>query len=140
MKKLVKIAIALVALLVVALVVVYFMLGGIIKTGVETVGPELTQGEVKLEEVNLSITGSGGMKGLDIGNPKNADFKSPFAFKVGSLNVKVQIGSITSDKIIVDEILIDGAELCWDGMTGKNHQKILENIDAFIGGGEEPKE
>lgn len=133
-KKLIKIAGIIFALLIIALVVVYFMLGSIIKTGVETVGPDLTKGDIKLEGASLSIFGSGGIKGLEIGNPKNGDFSSPFAFKLGSADVKVQIGSLMSDKIVVESIIIDGAEVCFEGLTGSNHQKILENIKAYTGG------
>lgn len=136
-KKLIKIVGVLFALLVIAMLVVYFMLGGIIKTGVETVGPELTKGDMTLEGASLSVFGTGGIKGLEIGNPKNGDFSSPFAFKLGSADVSVQIGSLMSDKIIVNSIEIDGAEVCFEGLTGSNHQKILENIEAFTGAGEE---
>ena len=107
-KKLIKIVGILLALIVIALVVVYMMLGSIIKKGVETVGPELTKGDVKLEGASLSIFGTGGVKGLEIGNPKNGDFGSPFAFKLGSTDVKVKIGSLTSDTIIVESIVVDG--------------------------------
>ena len=139
-KKLIKIVGIVIALLVIALVVVYMMLGSIIKTGVETVGPELTKGDMKLEGASLSIFGSGGIKGLEIGNPKNGDFTSPFAFKLGSADVSVQIGSVMSDKIVVNSIEIDGAEVCFEGLTGSNHQKILENIEAYTGGGEDKPE
>jgi hypothetical protein len=135
-KKLIKIVSVLFGILLIALVVVYFMLGSIIKKGVETVGPDLTQGEVKLESASLSILGSGGLKGLLIGNPKNGDFGSPFAFKLGSSDVKVQIGSLMSDKIVVESIIVDGAEVCFDGVQGANHQQLLENIKAYTGGDE----
>jgi len=136
-KKLIKILGIIFALLIILLVVVYFMLGSIIKTGVETVGPDLTKGDVKMGGASLSIFGSGGVNGLEIGNPKNGDFSSPFAFKLGSADVKVQIGSVMSNKIIVESIKIDGAEVCFEGLTGSNHQKIMENIEAYTGGGEE---
>ena len=139
-KKLIKIVGILFALLVIALVVVYFMLGSIVKTGVETVGPDLTKGDMKLESASLSVFGSGGIKGLLIDNPKNGEFKSPFAFKLGSADVKVQVGSLMSDKIIVESIIIDGAEVCFEGLTGSNHQKIMENIEAYTGGGEKTEE
>ena len=139
-KKLIKIVGILLALIVIALVVVYMMLGSIIKKGVETVGPELTKGDVKLEGASLSIFGTGGVKGLEIGNPKNGDFGSPFAFKLGSTDVKVKIGSLTSDTIIVESIVVDGAEVCFEGLTGTNHQKILENIEEFTGPAAEKKE
>ena len=135
-KKLIKIISVLFGVLLIALVVVYFMLGSIIKKGAETVGPDLTQGEVKLESASLSILGSGGLKGLLIGNPKNGDFSSPFAFKLGSSDVKVQIGSLLSDKIVVESIIVDGAEVCFDGVQGANHQQLLENIKAYTGGDE----
>jgi len=142
MKKLIKIGAILFALIIIAIVVVYFMLGSIIKGGVETAGPDLTKGDIKLESASLSIFGSGGIKNLEIGNPTNVDskFASPFAFKVGSVDIKVQIGTVTSDKIIIDSILIDGAELCWDGMSGDNHKKIMANIEEYIGKDEAPKE
>lgn len=132
-KKLLKIVAVLAVLFVVTMVVVYFMLGSIIKKGVETVGPKLTKGDMTLGSASLSILGSGGIKNLEIGNPKNGDFTSPFAFKLGSASVKVKIGSIMSDKILIEEILIDGAEVCFEGLTGSNHKKILENIEAFTG-------
>lgn len=142
-KKLIKIVGGLVALLIIALVVIYLMLGSIIKTGVETVGPKLTKGDMTLEGASLSVFGSGGIKGLEIGNPKNAEFNSPFAFKLGSADVSVQIGSVMSDTIVVNSIIVDGAEVCFEGLTGTNHQKILENIEEFTGPvekkeGEEP--
>ncbi|MCM8536702.1 MAG: hypothetical protein NE334_12260 [Lentisphaeraceae bacterium] len=140
MKKAKKIVGVLIGLLVVGLVVGYFFLGSIISTGVETVGPKLTKGDVKLDSASLSIFGSGGIKGLEIGNPKNGDFSSPFAFKMGSVDVSVQIGSVTSDKIVVNSIIVDGAELCWEGMAGSNHQQILENIQEFAGPAEEKTE
>ncbi|MCM8531160.1 MAG: AsmA family protein [Lentisphaeraceae bacterium] len=137
MKKAVKIVGVLFGLLVIGLIVGYFFLGSIVSKGVETVGPDLTKGDVKLESASLSIFGSGGIKGLEIGNPKNGDFPSPFAFKMGSVDVSVQIGSITSDKIVINSIEVDGAELCWEGLTGDNHQKILENIKEYAGPSDE---
>ena len=139
-KKVLKIVGILFALLLIALVVVYFMLGTIIKKGVETVGPDLTKGDVKLGGASLSIFGSGGVKGLEIGNPKNGKFSSPFAFKLGSADVKVQVGSLMSDKIIVESILIDGAEVCFEGLNGANHQKIMDNIKEYTGEGEKTEE
>lgn len=134
MKKAVKICGILLAVLIIGLVIGYMFLGDIIKTGVETVGPELTKGDIKVESASLIITGSGGIKGLEIGNPKNGDFSSPHAFKLGEAFISVDVGSVTSNKIVVNEIRVDGAELCWEGLTGGNHQKILENIQASAGG------
>lgn len=140
MKKAIKIGGGLFALLIIVAVVSYMFLGSIIKTSVESFGPDLTKGEVKLESASLSVLGTGGVKGMEIGNPKNGDFSSPFAFKLGEAYVSVNVGSITSEKIVVNEISIDGAELCWEGLTGTNHQKILENIEAHVGPSEETDE
>ena len=140
MKKAMKIGGILFTLLIVFVIVGYMFLGSIIKTTVESFGPDLTKGSVKLESASLSILGSGGVKGMEIGNPENGDFSSPFAFKLGEAFVSVNVASITSDKIVVNEIRIDGAELCWEGVSGANHQKILENIQAFAGGSSDSEE
>ena len=47
---------------------------------------------VNLESASLSILGTGGVKGMEIGNPENGDFSSPFAFKLGEAFVSVNVG------------------------------------------------
>jgi uncharacterized protein involved in outer membrane biogenesis len=106
-----------------------------VKTGVETVGPKVTKVDVKLSEVNLSLfSGSGQLKGLVVGNPK--DFKTPQAIGVGSAHLEIDPKSLLSDKVVVKKVEVLSPEITFEiGMKGNNLKKILDNIQEATGGG-----
>lgn len=126
---------------VVIVAVVFFLwsnLGSAIKAAVEKFGPEVVQASVTLEGVDLSPTsGEGALKGLVIGNP--AGFKTESAFKLGAISVKVDTGSITSDTIVINEVVIQAPEVTYElGDGGSNLDAIKKNVDAYtkkMGGG-----
>jgi len=130
MKKVVKILLVLFALLIVALVVAFFSLDRIVKKGVETVGPSVAKVDVKLNNAKLSpFSGSGELKGLIVGNPPG--FKTPSAIQVGSVGVKVDPGSVMSDKIVVRSVNVKAPEITFEGGPGGNNlSKILENVQG----------
>ena len=136
MKKwLVRIALAVVVLLIVVVIALGLFLDGAVKKGVETFGPELTKVSIKLDSVSLSVlSGSGKIKGLEVGNPEG--YKAPFAMKLGSASLAVSPGSLLSDKIVVKHIRIEAPEINIEGSPTKNNlTKILENVEAATGGG-----
>jgi hypothetical protein len=135
MKKwLVRIVVAVVLLLVVVVVALGLFLDQAVKKGVETVGPQLTKVSIKLDSVGLSVlSGSGKIKGLEVGNPEGC--KSPTAIKLGSASVAVSPGSLLSDKLVVRHIRIESPEITIEGTPTKNNlTKILENVQAATGG------
>jgi len=133
MRKIVKILLVLFVLVIVALVVCYIWLGSIIRTGVETIGPEATGTEVTLADVDVSLfSGRAGLGGFVIGSPEG--FVSENAFKLGEVGVYVDVDTVMDDVIIVESILIDGAEITWEGWAGNNHKRIMENINKYSGG------
>ena len=135
MKKwIVRIVVVLVVLAIVGVVVVGLSLGGAIKKGVETFGPQVAKVDVKLDEVNLSLlSGSGGVKGLVIGNPEG--YKTPQAMSVGVASVTVAPSSLLSDKIVVKSIRIEAPQITFEfGPGGNNLQRIQENLEAYAGG------
>ena len=145
MKKFIKIAcIAIAALILVVLVVVFFALNGIVKTAVETVLHEVTGVPVRLEGVSISmLSGKGTLTGFLIGNPEG--FNTDHAFALGTVRVDVALPSLLSDKIVIEEIYIDGPEVTYEaGLTGSNIGKIQENVEKFAGPpaeeAEEPEE
>ena len=145
MKRFLKIAAVVVAVLVlVVLVVVFFALNGIVKTAVETVVPKVTGTQVQLEDVSISMfSGKGTLSGLVIGNPEG--FQTDHAFALGTVRVDVALPSLFSDKIVIEEIYIDGPEVTYEaGLTGSNIGKIQENVEQFAGPpaeeAEEPEE
>jgi uncharacterized protein involved in outer membrane biogenesis len=132
MKKiLIRILIGILALIVVVALAVHFFLDGAIKRGVETVGPRLTQTDVKLKSINISIlSGFGSIKELVIGNPEG--YKSPSAINVGKINLSLQPTSLLSKKMVVKSISIDAAEVSFEGnpLGENNLKKIRENVEA----------
>ena len=94
-------------------------------------GPKITGTTVKLDAVDLSpFSGQGRLKGLVIGNPPS--FQAERAFKLADAKVKVDLKSALSDKLIIEEILIDGPEITYEGgPSGSNIGKIQQNIATF---------
>jgi uncharacterized protein involved in outer membrane biogenesis len=135
MKKLVSIFAVLVVVGVVLLFVSSKIIGSGIKAGVETFGPEVTQTTITLESVELSaFSGAGSLKGLVVGNPEG--FNTPHAIKLDGFSMKLQPMSVLSDKIVINEIIIDGPEFIYEsGLNIKNSNisAILANIEAFTG-------
>ncbi|NQV55064.1 MAG: hypothetical protein HQ503_04330 [Rhodospirillales bacterium] len=139
---------AVVVIAVTALIAVFVFAGDVIKTAVEELGPQLTKASVKLDKVDLSLaTGEAALSGLLIGNP--AGFKTPHAFKLGKIGVKIDTGSIGKDTIVIREILIDGPDVIAEfkelnfnplkadasvqsSLKTSNFIAIQNNVDAYI--------
>lgn len=131
MKKIILgITIAVVVLLIAGLVVLGLSINGIVKSGVETFGPKLTQTEVKLDKVSLSLLSGGGqINGLVIGNP--AGFQAPHAISVGMATLVVQPSSLLADKIVIRTIRVEAPEITLEtGLNGTNLKQILANLKA----------
>jgi uncharacterized protein involved in outer membrane biogenesis len=106
---------------------------------VETFGPKLTKVDIKLQSVSLSLfSGSGGIKGLVVGNPEG--FKTPSAISVGTATVALKPGSLLSHKIVIKSIKVQGPEITYEtDLKHNNLSKILSNVqEATGGGGQEP--
>ena len=101
MKK--KIFISLVAIILLAVGAVWLSLESIVKTVVNKYGSEITGTEVKLGGFQFSpLNGTASVSGLTVANPKN--YKSPYLFDLGSINVKVDVKSLATDTIVIEEI------------------------------------
>ena len=138
MKKLIilgLVGILLVTVIGLAVFVIY--LDSMVKAGIEAAGPQITGTTVTVEAVRLSLlTGEGRVKGLVIGNPKG--YQAPSAFKLGDARVKVNLRSALTDKLIIEEIVVEAPDVTYEAaMAGSNIAKIQEHVGAFgktIGG------
>lgn len=131
MKKwLIRIFVALVVLVIVGVIAFVLILDSTIQKGVERFGPQVAKVDVKLASVNLSLlSGSGSIKGLVIGNPEG--YKSPHAISVGSSSVALNLGSLLSDKVVVNSIRVEAPEIVLElGPGGSNLQKIQANLPS----------
>jgi len=132
-----KLFLGLLLLAVIAAAAVYFFgsaaLNKGVKSGVETFGPRVTQTPVFLDDVNLSVlSGSGALKGLRVGNPEG--YKSENIFALEQIDMKVDTGSILSDTIVIDHVIIQKPEISYEKkITSSNLKQLLENIEAFTG-------
>ena len=139
MKRLLKIVLvtfaALLALAIVALAIVYFYLGSIVKTGIETIGPKLTKCPMTVAAVHIApLRGRIEIVGFNIGNPEG--FKTPSAIKLGTVRVLVEMKSLLSDCIVVDEVFIDTPEITYEkSLTNSNIATLQKNIETMTGAG-----
>jgi uncharacterized protein involved in outer membrane biogenesis len=131
-----KILIIIPVIIIVLILAVGFSLDSIIKHGVETVGPRAIGAEVRLRDVDISpFSGKGQLKGLFIGNP--GGFNSESAFILKEVRIALDVKSIFSEKIVVDEIYIDAPDITYEkGARSDNIQTILSNIKKFAGASE----
>ena len=127
MKK--KIFISLVAIILLAVGAVWLSLESIVKTVVNKYGSEITGTEVKLGGFQFSpLNGTASVSRLTVANPKN--YKSPYLFDLGSINVKVDVKSLTTDTIVIEEINIQKPVITYEmrSLTQNNIKQIQENI------------
>ena len=126
-------------ILILLLTGVYFYAGEIVKKAVESYVPKVTQTSAKLEGMDLSLAkGEVSLNGLLIGNPKG--YKSPDVFSVKQVKVVFRPTTLLHDKIIIDQVLIDGthvsAEAVYkDGQVISNLTTLKSNVDAFLNSG-----
>ena len=140
MKKIIiRVSIVLLVLIILAIIGVGLSIDGLVKRGVETAGPMLTQVQVKLDSVNLSLfSGAGKMKGLFVGNPTG--YKTPSAMQVGVASLALQPRSVFGDKVIINSINLQGPEITFEtDLKGNNLSKILSNVQDATGGTDHDK-
>lgn len=129
---LVKILVGLAVVALLGLVALFLSLNSIVKRGVVAFGPEVIKAPIQLDGVSISaFTGGGEIKGLVIGNPEG--FKTPNAVKLGVASLQVKPMSLLGDKIVVQSVRADAAEITFEGSLGSsNLGKIQENVDAYV--------
>lgn len=114
-------------------IVVYFTLNlnSIVKEGVETIGPKITKSEVRLGSSNISVfDGKGKLANIFIGNPKG--FTAPGVFELDSIDVAIDMESITKDTIIIKNIFIDGPKITLElGKNTTNINQLMKNVKSF---------
>ncbi len=107
-----------------------------IKTAVEKFVPEITQTSVRLDDVDISLfQGKMSLNGLSIGNP--AGYGSEQAFGLNKVVVMFDPRSVLTDKIIIQQVLIDGtlvsAEATYqNGEITSNLTQIQKNVETYL--------
>ena len=139
MKKILVIGGVAIALVVVIALVLAGKINPIIKSGIEKTGPVILKAPVTLKGVNISFfSGSGELKGFTIGNPEG--YKTDYAFQMDRLKVDLDVKSVTSDKIHIENIIIDSPNIVFEGgFSDNNLSQLQKNASAFAGGDSQEK-
>ena len=136
MKKALLGLVALVLVIVVgAVVYLYVNLNSLIEHGIEEFAPRYTKTSVSLGGANVSIfSGEGGLSNLVIGNPQG--YKSAEAFRLGSVSVAVDTGSLTTDTIVIKSLDVIAPTVTYEpgGKAGSNLQQLVRNLQQSTRG------
>lgn len=137
MKKAVKITIAvLIAIAILIGIVLYYGLSnldGLVANAIEHYGSQATGTSVSVGDVDISLTdGTAEIHHVVIANPPGYD--TPYALKMKTLTVKLDLDSISTQKIVMDEIAVGGASLYAEFQgTESNLSVILDNLQQAGG-------
>lgn len=121
--------------LVVAVAVGIFYLsqnaGKIVEGVIETQGSKVTQVDVALDGVDISLADlKAGLRGLTVANP--AGFKTNRAVSLGEVSVKLS-KDWSPNLIVVEEVMVLAPEVTYEiGSGGSNIAAIQQNVENFM--------
>ncbi len=111
---------------------VYANLDKIVAKVIEDVGTEVTQTAVRVGGVELDLlNGKAGLMQLSVANP--AGFSSPHIFSLELISVAIDVESVSSNPIIVDEIVVKQPRVAYEMNTqGTSNLDVLKkNVSAY---------
>ena len=116
-------------------------LENIVKKVVHKYGSQVTGTEVNLGGFNLSLTkGTGKISELTVANPKG--YKSDNIISLGEVSVNVDIKSLTSDTIVINEINVKKPIITYEmiSLTQNNLKELQNNINKNTASAEKTEE
>ncbi len=119
---------------------VFLYLGIILKNGIENAGPRLLGTGVSVSSVVVSPFGGGGsISNLLIENPEG--FNAPYVFEMGSMSIQMRVGSIFSDVIEIDRIIIDSPQITYENrLITSNIRTLINNLPGADSGAGDAEE
>lgn len=111
-----------------------FSLDYLVKSGIESTGTEMSGTGVTVESVSISpFSGTGTIEGLRVRNPEG--FESEYAIVIQSFDISIDVWSVLSDTVIVNEIVIAEPALSVIQKVPENNLRILmNNMDQAMAG------
>ncbi|MGC8530325.1 MAG: hypothetical protein ACP5OP_09075 [Leptospirillia bacterium] len=111
-----------------ALFWLHHSLNHLVKNAIETYGSQMTKAKVTVSSVAMTTTtGTGIIQGLVVGNPKG--FKTPYALKVGRIEVALDLSTLTHPAIVIKRIIIDSPDVIYEKSGGTtNFDALLRNV------------
>jgi uncharacterized protein involved in outer membrane biogenesis len=115
MKKKIIIFVVLALILVIAGTTLYVLtnLNSIVKAAIEKYGSQATKTAVRVSSVKIKLrNGEGAVLGLKVANPSGFSF--PSIITLDNITVRIEVNSVTSTPIVIDNILISGPEVFYE--------------------------
>ncbi|MCG8414363.1 MAG: hypothetical protein MI746_09105 [Pseudomonadales bacterium] len=108
--------------------VAYFYLDSLVTSGIQVVGSQVLGTQVTVDSASISpLTGSGSINGLRIENPEG--FNSQYAFELEEVSVSLNVGSVFSDVVEVDSVVIRDPEITYERrLTSDNIGALIDNL------------
>ncbi|OFW83342.1 MAG: hypothetical protein A2018_02480 [Alphaproteobacteria bacterium GWF2_58_20] len=123
-----------VALLVVGGIFLYGSIDSVVAAAIRGYGPKITGVPVAIESVKVTPTeGRAVLRGLVVGNPDG--FETPHAFSLGEIRMVLDVKSLGSDVVHIQEIVIDNPEITYEyGVSGSNIDAIRAHVASLSSG------
>ena len=122
-------------MLVVGVLVVIWSLDSIVKGAIERYGSAATKVAVHADSVALSLLGgSAAINDLTVANPSG--FSSANVFRLGKIQLSLELGTIRSNPLVIDEITIVAPEVHFElDQNGESNVDVIRrNLAQFRSG------
>lgn len=127
--------IVLVVVLLVTSVVLWLRgnLDGMVQEAIAAQGSAMARVRVGLGGVELHPKdGKGSIRDLSVANP--VGFQTPYALKVGTIAIELDVASLTQDVVHIRRLVIEAPDVIYEqGLGTTNFDTILKNIAAYQG-------
>lgn len=133
-----KVLIGLVVIVIVIAAAIYYVLGNldsIVESAIEKHGSEALKTSVDVGSVSIQLKeGAAQINDLTIDNPKG--FETDYLFFMGTTRVQLDVKRISSELIVIKEVLLDGPSVNYElSMKGTNVDALLKNLESAPSGG-----
>jgi hypothetical protein len=115
---------ALVAAFIAATVFLVSRIDSLVTKAINTYGPEITGTEVRTDDVRVSfLSGEATVKNFFLGNPKG--YRSAHAVRAASITVRLELGSLPGDTIIVKRIEVIQPDVIYEKRDGTDNFQTI---------------
>lgn len=148
-KKIAGIVAGVLIALAVIILLICLNLGSTVKVVGSKLVTDLTKGETTIGDASISLfTGKVTLTDILIKNPQvNAkgeavSFTNPDFFKLGKIDITIDVASLMKDAIEIKEILIESPQITYEKtpLNDSNLHVILANVEAATKSGDKPKD
>jgi len=136
-KALITILVGILVLVVIVAVLVNLLGDRVLKVGIETAATKVLRVGVTVDDVSLSLLGGTlDLSGLVVNNP--AGYEHPTLLELGNAHVDVDVKSLLSDTVKIEDITLDGVTVVIEQKGLSNNLNVV--LGAIPGGtGQEDK-